>query len=184
MRKGLILIVVLSFIILLCSCSGIYEEKVINDPSKYQSIWTLPERRVDDETSLLFPDSIEGKQVIDFYCKHTTYSLVGTGWQVELRIKYEDESFIKEVERLKNMCEVSVICGESDYFDAPAYASVWNWNDCFEYAVVNEEDKTVGYVYLQLINKDDLEIDSDLVPDKYDEISDSQIYTAYLKDAS
>lgn len=163
----------------MCSCSNVYDETVISDMKLYDTIWNLSERRV-SETSILFPSIVDGDKVINFNCKHTTYQLVGTGWQVELTVKYSDDSFYAEVKRLSELCDSSVVCGESEYFDVPVYASVWNHIGCFEYAVVNEEDKTIGYIYLQLINKDDLEISSSYIPHSYEmTYIDSQAYTIY-----
>ena len=163
----------------MCSCSNVYDETIISNIKLYDTIWTLPERRV-SETSSLFPSIIEEETVINFRCKHTTYQLVGTGWQVELTVKYSDNSFYDEVKRLNELCYNSIICGESKYFDIPAYASVWNHICCFEYAVVNEEDKTIGYLYLQLINKDDLEISPLYIPKQYEmDYTDSLAYTIY-----
>lgn len=163
----------------MCSCSNVYDETIISDIKLYDTIWTLPERRV-SETSSLFPSIIEEETVINFRCKHTTYKWVGTGWQVELTVKYSDDLFYAEVKRLNELCCNSIICGESKYFDMPAYASVWNHISCFEYAVVNEDDKTIGYLYLQLIDKDDLEISSHYIPQPYEmDYTNSQGYTIY-----
>lgn len=161
------------------SCSDEYNETVISDIKLYDTIWTLSERRV-SETSILFPSIVEEDEVVNFNCKHTTYQLVGTGWQVELTVKYSDDSFYDEVKRMSKLCENSIVCGESECFDDPAYASVWNYIGCFEYAVLNEKDKTIGYIYLQLINKDNLEISSCYIPHKYEpNFTDSQGYTVY-----
>ena len=177
MRK--VLLTIFIFIVLMCSCSNVYDETIISDIKLYDTIWTLPERRA-SETSILFPSIIEEEKVINFRCKHTTYQLVGTGWQVELTVKYSDDLFYDEVKRLNELCYNSIICGESKYFDMPAYASVWNHIGCFEYAVVNEEDKTIGYLYLQLIDKDDLEISSPYIPQQYEmDYTDFEAYTIY-----
>lgn len=183
MRRKLMMIVIFVLSMgLFCSCSDEYEQTVISDIKLYGTIWNLSERRV-SETSELFPNSAEiaSEEVINFHCKHTTYQMVGTGWQVELAVKYNDDSFYNEVNRLSKLCDSSIICGESKYFDVPAYASVWNHIGCFEYAVVNEKDKTIGYIYLQLVDKDDLEVSSAYIPHSYEmTYSDSQGYTIYL----
>ena len=106
MRK--VLLTIFIFIVLMCSCSNVYDETIISDIKLYDTIWTLPERRV-SETSILFPSVIEDENVINFRCKHTTYQLVGTGWQVELTVKYSDDSFYDEVKRLNELCHNSII---------------------------------------------------------------------------
>ena len=179
--KKLISLALIVFVLCgaLCSCNDVQDEKIITDIKAYESIWDLSERRIGDYSDL-FPKKVENKQVIKFNCIHSTYSFIGTGWQVELEIKYDDNSFSTEENRLKNVCKDSVICGNSNYFDCPNFASVWNWNSCYEYAVVNETDNTIGYIYLQLIDKEDLKISKKYVPNQYEmELQNSKSYTIY-----
>lgn len=181
MKKGLLIISVLLFFMVISSCKNVYNETIVSNIELYDTIWNLPERRV-AETSALFPSVVEENQVVKFNCRHTTYEFVGTGWQVELVIQYTEDAFWAEKDRLNVLCRNSVVCGDSKYFDYFAYATVWNWNSCFEYAVVNEENNTIGYIYLQLINENDLTIDSQYLPNEYKmELSDSQIFSVYLE---
>ena len=175
------ILILLSFILALSlsSCSDVFEETIISDIEEYDRIWELPERRV-SETSILFPDNVSKEQCLSFNCKHTTYQLLGTGWQVSLEIRYDDPQYFSEIERLNNLCINSPICGVSGYFNNSAYASVWNWNSCFEYAVVDEKEKTVCYIYLQLIEKDSLTIDNKYIPKGYEmQLSNSKSYSVY-----
>ena len=179
MKKWLLLIIIALVLFSICSCSDVYAETYISDVSAYDTIWDLPESRA-FEKSELFPMSISELQVIHFSCYHQTYQLVGTGWQVELIIKYDSDSFSAEHERLKNLCEESVVCGDNEYFDYPAYATVWNWTQCFEYAVVNEQNSTISYIYLQLINKEDIAITSDNIPRNYEmDMPEAGMYSLY-----
>lgn len=174
-------LILISFILTLnlSSCSNVYEETIISNIEEYDNIWTLPERRA-DEISVLFPNNVNEEQCVTFICKHTTYQLLGTGWQVLLEIKYDDSLYFSEIDRLNNLCTDSPICGYSEYYDNPAYATVWNWNGCFEYAVIDENKKTIYYIYLQLIEKKDLTIDQNYVPKGYEmQISNSEIYSVY-----
>ena len=182
MRK----VVVILFILILCfnlfSCSDVYEEIIISDIKEYDDIWSLPERRV-HETSVLFPNSVSEEECVEFICRHTTYLPLGTGWQILLRIKYDDDRFISEINRLNNLCENSPICGYSENFDDYAYATVWNWNSCFEYAIIDEKEKTVSYIYLQLIEKKDLFIEDEYIPKEYEmQLTDSQRHSFYEED--
>ena len=182
MGKG-ILIIIISFVLVLSltSCRDAYEEMIITDIEEYDDIWKLSERRV-DETSLLFPKCINEGQYIAFICKHTTYQLIGTGWQVLLEIRYDDSMFFSEVDRLNNLCIDSLVCGYSKYFDNLAYAAVWNWNSCFEYALIDEKEKSICYIYLQLIEKDDLIIDKRYVPKEYEmQLNNSKDYSVYTE---
>ena len=161
------------------SCSDARQETVISDIGDYNNVWTMPERRA-DETNVLFPSSVNKEHCLSFFCKHTTYRLVGTGWQVSLEIKYDDSAYLSEIDRLNSLCTESPICGTSEHFDCHVYATVWNWNGCFEYAVVDENEKTVCYVYLQLIEKSDLEIAQKHIPKGYEmQMNNTKIYSVY-----
>lgn len=179
MRKQAVIVFVLVLVMLLSSCSDVYEETVISDIALYDTIWSLSEKRI-TESSVLFPTVVNDEQVIKFNCKHTTYQLLGTGWQVELVIQYDATTFSIEHKRLSESCKNSIVCGRTKYFDNLTYATVWNWNSCFEYAVVNEDDSTIGYIYLQLIDKNDLAIDNYYIPKQYEMIiHESQEYSVY-----
>lgn len=184
MRRFLIAICVFLMMIL-TSCDNIYEETFISDIQSYNEMWSLSERRA-AELSLLFPTVVSKDECIKFNCKHTTYQMVGTGWQVELVVKYEESSFLIENDRLDELCKNSVVRGDSKYFENYVYASVWNWNGCFEYAIVDKENNTVSYIYLQLTDKSELTIDERYIPRSYEmQMSGSpqfSIYTATQDD--
>jgi hypothetical protein len=98
-KKSILIIISLILILILSSCNDIYHEIVIEEINEYNDIWSLSERRV-GESSALFPESVVEEKCIDFICKHTTYDFLGTGWQVLLEIKFDDDSFLLEKERL------------------------------------------------------------------------------------
>ena len=179
MKKYVLILISFILTLNLSSCSDVYEEIIFSDIKEYDNIWKLPERRV-DETSSLFPTNVNDEQCVTFICKHTTYQLLGTGWQLSLEIRYEDSLYFSEIDRLNNLCGNSPIRGNSEYFGNPTYATVWNWNSCFEYAVVNEKEKTVCYTYLQLIEKDNLILNEKYIPEGYEmQLSNSESYSIY-----
>jgi len=165
MKRILLILIVLSVVFIICSCDA-YTEVTISDIALYNDIWELPDRRMVD-TSKLFPNSIDKNECIKFNCAYTTM-LLGTRWQIELAIKYDSNSFEAEKSRLSEMCENSIVCGESKYFDSLAFATVWNLNSCFEYALCDEVNCTITYIYLELNYKDDLTIDSAYIPKNYE----------------
>ena len=95
--------------------------------------------------------------------------IVGDGWQVELKVKYDKAAFDAEVERISKLTEGSPVHGKSEYFSLPTYASVWNGESrcSFEYAVVREEENTISYIYLQQLYESDFSISSDCIPRNY-----------------
>lgn len=179
MRKWIVICFILILSLSLFSCSDVYEETIISDVKKYDDIWSLTERRAND-VSALFPSNINEEQCVEFNCRHTTYQLLGTSWQIVLKIKYDDASFSSEINRLNDLCESSPVCGYSEYFDNLSYATVWNWNSCFEYAIVDEKEKTVCYIYLQLVEENDLLIERKYIPNGYKmQLTDSKIHSVY-----
>lgn len=167
-------------ILSLISCSDVYDEVIITDLKEYDSIWDLPEG-YGGIPSVLFPQAVKEEQCLSFFCKHTTYLPLGTGWQFILEIQYDSVSFLEETTRLKKLCADAPIQGPSEYFDSLAYITVWNWNGRFEYAMADEENKTVSYVHLKLVNKEDLVIDEKYVFKGYEKIlPDSASYSIYL----
>ena len=179
MKKYVLILISFILILSLSSCSDIYKETIISDIGEYDTVWTLPERRA-GEASVLFPKNVNREQCVTFICKHTTYQLLGTGWQLSLEIRYDDSLYFSEIDRLNNLCGKSPVRGNSEYFGNPAYATVWNWNSCFEYAVIDEKEKTVCYIYLQLIEKDNLILDAKYIPEGYEmHLSNSEAYSVY-----
>ncbi len=162
-----ITILLLAFLILcLCGCSDEYEKTIIDDISKYETVWDLSEHRIDDG-SKLFPSEIADKKVNEFYCEHITSLPIGTEWQMVLEIEYNAEEYNTELSRIQKLCEKSPVYNKTDYFNNTAYATVWNWNGCYEYVIVDEATHTVTYLYLQLKDKEDITIDNTLLPNNY-----------------
>lgn len=154
------------------------EKKTLTDISAYNTMWTDYERYNGEDKSILFPESIDKQDVDDYlfvYNKHILFP----EWQVEVVIKYDEKEFVDEVERIKAVCRCSPIFSKTDYFGNRAYASVWNYEDCFEYAIVDKENMKIAYIYLESTGYDDkkLKIDEKYVPkDFYDRV-ESEEYT-------
>ncbi len=175
----LFVILVLILAILCCPfdlSTGVVREELITDINQYDTIWdpyqrwemTLPGK------SNLFPDTVDEANVVNFRCKEVEIFLgdIPT-WEAELVLKYDDNEFYAEVDRIKDLCIGSPIYGESSYFDMPTYATIWKRYYSFEYACIDEENKTIGYIYLQLVSEEELEINSAYIPKTYESLYDS-----------
>lgn len=174
-----ITILLLAFLILcLCGCSDEYEKTVIDDVTEYETVRDLPEHRI-AERSKLFPSNIADKKVNEFYCEHITALPVGTEWQMVLEIEYNAEEYNTELTRIQKLCENSPVCGKTDYFSNTAYATVWNWNGCYEYIVLDDANYTATYLYLQLKNKEDISIHKSLLPNDYDLEMGDVVFSIY-----
>lgn len=143
------------------------EKTVLNNPDEYDALWTLGERRV-SFSSFLFPTSIVTSDALSFECEHETSFLLGARWQAVLELQYDANGFALEKDKIKALCAGSAVYGESEYFDYEAYASVWNMDGCYEYAIFNSDKNTITYVYLQHKEKKDITLDSSLVAKGYE----------------
>lgn len=118
----------------------------------------------------VFPESIEEFSNVEYeyYCEE---GVLDNSYMIFLKATYPDEkSYNEEEERLSNItCEVKTskgtVVNEIEYtetlFEYPAYVTVYNTNMSFEYALTDEENYSVVYVYLKLCEG------SDFLPDKY-----------------
>ncbi len=164
MKKLTAILLIMTCLLCFAGCKS--EKTEITAIGDYDAIWTLSERRA-SESSFLFPTAIIPTDVQLFKCEHINTMPIGTEWEVILKLQYNTETFKAEADKIQSLCKGSPIHGESDHFDTVSYASVWNWNSCFEYAILNEEENTITYVYLQLKDKDDISIDSKYLPKDY-----------------
>ncbi len=177
MKKIFLLVLCIVFVLCITSCSDAVETTLFTDTHNYTGIWKLPERRV-SESSELFPKEIDNFDVSKFLCSHKTESLVGTQWQVELVVRYESNIFLNELERIQKLCEKSPVFGNSKYFNTDTYASVWGWNGCFEYAIVDSTEFSITYIYLQLVNKEVI-VDETHLPIDYSMEMNTMEFTVY-----
>ncbi len=159
------------------SCGQTYKETLLTDISTYSEHLVLPERRASEKSSL-FPDDITGIDAVNFVCFHKTEIPVGTQWQVELVVRYSLDEFIEEENRIKILCESSPVFESSEHFKTKVYASVWNWHGCYEYAVVNSEEFSIAYIYLQLASEN-LVINENYMPIDYSMTLEEGEWTVY-----
>ena len=159
MKKYISLFVLVVLFISLCGCN--YSEEYI-DIKNYKEIWDMSEIRVVEE-SKLFPKSVDNLDVEKFYGKQTVYFPIGTGYELLLTVKYNKSDFEKELERIKATGNGSVT---KNSFSYDCYATVWNINGVFEYAIIGKD--TIDYVYLQLISQGEETVDKKYLPLNYD----------------
>lgn len=99
-----------------------------------------------------------------------------TNYQQFLKCTYSDEEYKVEIERLKNIkCKINTkngsVVNNVEYSNAkfkyPAYITVYGSNKTYEYALCNENTKTIIYVYLQIINNDKVAFPKEYLPIEY-----------------
>lgn len=130
------------------------------DPKEYlQTTGHIENEGTDIRSGLLiFPDTIDGLQDVDYRysCKEGT---LDNSYFIYLSATYTDNAYRTEKERLSNIqCTVKLpekaVENSIEYsetlFDYPAYVAVYNTNMSFEYALTDDENNCIRYVYLKL----------------------------------
>ncbi|MBC8061366.1 MAG: zf-HC2 domain-containing protein [Clostridiaceae bacterium] len=146
----------------------------------------------------VFPKKISGNaKDIEFL-----YSCRGVGFSINyqqfLKCTYSDEEYRAEIDRLKNIkCEINVrngtVVNSIEYsnkkFNYPAYVTAYGSCKVYEYALCNEDTKTIVYVYLQTISNDKVAFRKEYLPMEYqngkellenDNLDNTNIYYYYL----
>ena len=167
-----ILLLVLSVLLAASGCSYVSHKDYYSDLDDYSEIWELTGVRYSyKNTSSLFPENIENLSVKNFFCRYDQQLPLGEGMQVLLEIQYTDEDmFIREVEDISS---ISFSC--DDYFPEigfSAYAIRLGADSSSEYALIDEENQTVYYIYLQNIPQKEIEIDHKFLPAGYTEFGE------------
>jgi len=102
----------------------------------------------------IFPKEELNQDSIAKYSYFCMDSFMDPTCKIYMECDYTDQEFEKEITRLKNITATldgvtnSIIYNE-DYFDYPAYISMFNWSSCYEYALILEEEKKIVYVFVQ-----------------------------------
>lgn len=104
----------------------------------------------------IFPNNINNNA--DYYNSYIEVSGISNYFIQEtyLKYKYNDlEFFNKEIYRLNNLEIYNVKSNTSkkclyieNMFDFPVYISIYNYDKCYEYALVDEMNLTIHYIYI------------------------------------
>ena len=166
-KRFVVLIVVISMLFLFTGCSYVAYKDYYSESEDYTNIWELTGfRHGYDDISPLFPESINDLEVIDFICRYDQQLPLGEGIQIFLEVNYRDaDTFNMELEKITSM---TFNC--SSYFEESGlffYATKLGVDSSSEYAVVDEEEMKVWYIYLQDLPKSEIEFDEKFIPIGY-----------------
>ena len=110
----------------------------------------------------VFPESIEGLEDAEYHYT-ADYDGFFVDYMIYLKAAYSDEEYAAEVERLSSItCTVktpdetvvnSVLYSE-DLFNYPAYITIYNCDLSHEYALLDEANNTIVYVYVKQYKPD------------------------------
>ena len=152
---------ILGLLLTMLSSFGKPETFHTDNPDVYMQLEGHIENEGEDIRSglFIFPETIDCLEDVEYeyYCEQ---GALDNSYMIFLKGNYPDEkSYEAEVDRLANItCSVETskgnIVNEVEYteilFDYPAYVTVYHTNKSFEYALVDEESRSVVYVYLKL----------------------------------
>lgn len=139
----------------------IHGDKIISGVENYNKSYYLKEYCGDlDSTLAIFPNKDVDLTNSKFNSELRT-ALFDTDGFIVLETKYNDEDFNKEIERLKNI-NISIrssyhkntdvfinhIKYDETSYNLPAYIAMDGYDSTYEYALINENDKEIIYVYI------------------------------------
>lgn len=141
-------------------------------------------------TLKIFPDSLEGLGAEKYYYK-CTEGILDSKCQIYLQCRMSEEKFESEKDRLSEISdefedEIQKIMYDTDNFNYPVYVTVYNFDGGYEYALLEEEQNRIYYIHLRFVPAKDIVFDQELLPKKYDYLSDSSdeisMYAHWMED--
>ena len=120
---------------------------------------------------LIFPDKVNEGEVLDYYYWNRG-GVFDDDYQIYLVCKYDEDKFHDEVSRLTNTSvtyksDTHTINNNTTDYKFDAYETINNWDCGYEYALVDEANRTIYYVHLEFIDEDEVIFDHSLLPDSY-----------------
>lgn len=117
----------------------------------------------------IFPDDVKVDNVKEF--KYLTRDDLFNGSYLFFLVqKYSNEEYSAEVERLKNVkAEFPESVKNPLYIknENPTYITIFDGNGSYEYALLDAENKTIVYVFNQLFEWDDVNLDENYMLKNY-----------------
>ncbi|MBU3105811.1 zf-HC2 domain-containing protein [Clostridium gasigenes] len=121
----------------------------------------------------VFPEKINNPDKVKsyyYYCDNK--GLFDNSYQMYLESEFSEDEFKEEVKRLSEIKvkyegdENSIVYNNND-FKYPAYVAIKD-NDCtYEYALVDDENNRVMYVYTRFMYESDIKFDKEYLPKNF-----------------
>ena len=163
----------LSLTALLLSFSGCYHEEITYDnPSDNSKIIDLTEIR-EKESLEIFPKNIDKNNTDNYYFNWELDFVGSASVEYFCSVKYNKDDYHAEIQRLENFKATNT--DESLHYDEstfcfPAYVAVLGYYDTNAYALVDENEHTIHYIYISLVRKNQLKLDNAYLPDGYTDL--------------
>lgn len=148
------------------------------DTADYQK-WSVPEKYTH---FLIFPEEIPAEaEEVEYYYQYES------GWdrpmsQIYLSYRLNENAYATEQERLSSLNytdrigETRSVEYDTASFGYPAYVTIAGYDFCYEYALLNEKEHTIVYIYAMNTVSDDLQFNDEFLPNYYMENFDDLAY--------
>ena len=148
------------------------------DTADYQK-WSEPEKYTH---FLIFPEEIPAEaEEVEYYYQYES------GWdrpmsQIYLSYRLNENAYATEQERLSSLTytdrtgEPRSVEYDTTSFGYPAYVTIAGYDFCYEYALLNEKEHTIVYIYAMNTVSDDLQFNDEFLPNYYMENFDDLAY--------
>lgn len=130
----------------------------------------------------IFPKQLNNNMEVYKYSYYYADTFLDPTAQIYLECSYEEDDYLKEIERLEGIQEeyagrIQSIAYDTDSFSYPAYVTIDADNHCYEYALLIGERK-IAYVFLQFIKEEDIVFPVEYLPKEYEQKGTG--YSIYL----
>lgn len=148
------------------------------DTADYRK-WSVPEKYTH---FLIFPEEIPAEaEEVEYYYRYES------GWdrpmsQIYLSYRLNENAYATEQERLSSLTytdrtgEPRSVEYDTTSFGYPAYVTIAGYDFCYEYALLNEKEHTIVYIYAMNTVSDDLQFNDEFLPNYYMENFDDLAY--------
>ena len=148
------------------------------DTADYRK-WSVPEKYTH---FLIFPEEIPAEaEEVEYYYQYES------GWdrpmsQIYLSYRLNENAYATEQERLSSLTytdrtgETRSAEDATASFGYPAYVTIAGYDFCYEYALLNEKEHTIVYIYAMNTVSDDLQFNDEFLPNYYMENFDDLAY--------
>lgn len=130
----------------------------------------------------VFPEQINNGMEAEEYYYYYADSFLDATAQIYLECIYEEETYLREIERLKGIQEeykgrVQTVVYDTELFSCPAYMAIDANDHCYEYALLLGDNR-IAYIFLQFIKEEEIIFPAEYLPKGYEE--EKEGYSIYV----
>ncbi|MCM1539735.1 MAG: zf-HC2 domain-containing protein [Blautia sp.] len=130
----------------------------------------------------VFPEQATGSMAAQEYYYYYADTFLDPTSQIYLECSYDEETYEKEIRRLKGIQEeydgrVQTVAYDTESFSCPAYVAIDAHDHCYEYALLLGDNR-IAYIFLQFIEEEEIAFPAEYLPEGYEEETDG--YSIYV----